>query len=272
MKKKNNRCLAIKKRTLAVLVSLLMLFAFFPPTTVFAGEEFTIILKILPDERYGTVTITGDGVRQDSQDPNVYYAEEGAVISFVQNPSGTSRFKSCILEYKYTGNVIEITREVFEMPGGDVRMMVTFAPMTYSLTLNTNGGTINSGDMTSYSYGTGGQLPTDVTKTGYTFAGWYNNEELTGSPVTSITTTDEGNKTYWAKWTSKAPTIIQGNEAIFQKQNNETLSFISDAEYADFLKVQIDGKDLDKVNYDVKEGSTIVTLNSKAAEEAFYHN
>ena len=71
---------------------------------------------------------------------------------------------------------------------------------TYTVTLNAGDGTINSGDVTSYTYGVGATLPTDVTRTGYTFKGWYDNENLTGSPVTAIGDTETGNKEYWAKW------------------------------------------------------------------------
>ena len=75
-------------------------------------------------------------------------------------------------------------------------------PRSYSVTLNTNGGTINAGNVTSYTYGTGATLPTNVTRTGYGFSGWYDNSGLTGSAVTNISSTATGNKTYWAKWTA----------------------------------------------------------------------
>ena len=78
---------------------------------------------------------------------------------------------------------------------------------TYTVTLNTNGGTINSGNVTGYTYGVGATLPTDVTRTGYTFKGWYDNENLTGSPVTAISNTETGNKEYWAKWEINQYTI-----------------------------------------------------------------
>ena len=78
---------------------------------------------------------------------------------------------------------------------------------TYTVTLNTNGGTINSGNVTGYTYGVGATLPTDVTRTGYTFKGWYGNESLTGSPVTAIGNTETGNKEYWAKWEINQYTI-----------------------------------------------------------------
>ena len=77
----------------------------------------------------------------------------------------------------------------------------------YTVTLNTNGGTINNGNVTEYTYGVGATLPTDVTRTGYTFKGWYDNENLTGSPVTAIGDTETGNKEYWAKWEINQYTI-----------------------------------------------------------------
>ena len=58
------------------------------------------------------------------------------------------------------------------------------------------------------------------------------------------------------------PVIIAGANGSWQKGGTDGLSFTSDAEYADFLKVMVDGKDLDASNYTVKEGSTIVTLNA----------
>ena len=73
----------------------------------------------------------------------------------------------------------------------------------YTVTLNANGGTIAEGqNVTSYIYGVGAKLPTEneITKTGYIFAGWYNNADLTGDPVTEISKTDINDKAYWAKW------------------------------------------------------------------------
>lgn len=54
--------------------------------------------------------------------------------------------------------------------------------------------------------------------------------------------------------------IIEGANGEWQKGSEDALSFTSSAAFADFLKVQIDGKDVDSSNYTVKAGSTIVTL------------
>ena len=59
-----------------------------------------------------------------------------------------------------------------------------------------------------------------------------------------------------------APVIIKGTNGTWQKDSKDGLSFTSNAEFTDFIKVQVDGKDLDASNYTVKEGSTIVTLNA----------
>ena len=92
-------------------------------------------------------------------------------------------------------------------PGGNVPADVTaltvqWTAPTYAVTLHTNDGTINNGNVTEYTYGVGATLPTadDMTYTGHTFKGWYDNESLTGSPVTAIGDTETGNKEYWAKW------------------------------------------------------------------------
>ena len=58
------------------------------------------------------------------------------------------------------------------------------------------------------------------------------------------------------------PIIIAGANGSWQKGGTDGLSFTSNAAFADFIKVQVDGKDLDASNYTVKEGSTIVTLNA----------
>ena len=102
----------------------------------------------------------------------------------------------------------------FYVPGDSVPADVTaltvqWTDPTYAVTLHPNGGTINNGNVTEYIYGVGATLPTadDMTYTGHTFKGWYDNESLTGDPVTAIGGTEMGNKEYWAKWTINQYTI-----------------------------------------------------------------
>ena len=95
------------------------------------------------------------------------------------------------------------------VPADVTELTVQWTAPTYAVTLNTNGGTINNGNVTGYTYGVGATLPAadDMTYTGHTFKGWYDNENLTGSPVTAIGGTEMGNKEYWAKWEINQYTI-----------------------------------------------------------------
>ena len=94
------------------------------------------------------------------------------------------------------------------VPADVTELTVQWTAPTYTVTLHANGGTIADGkDVTGYTYGVGATLTTDVTRTGYTFKGWYDNENLTGSPVTAISNTETGNKEYWAKWEINQYTI-----------------------------------------------------------------
>lgn len=85
---------------------------------------------------------------------------------------------------------------------------------TYSVTLQTDGGTIASGkEVIGYTYGTGAVLPTtnDITREGYRFDGWYADSSFSGSPITEISATETGNKTFYAKWTKNTTPIIPGS-------------------------------------------------------------
>ncbi len=78
------------------------------------------------------------------------------------------------------------------------------SPRSYNVTLNTDGGTINAGNVTSYTYGTTVDLPTNVTKTAdsrysYRFDGWYT-EATQGTQVRTIGNTEVGDKTYHAHY------------------------------------------------------------------------
>ena len=95
------------------------------------------------------------------------------------------------------------------VPADVTELTVQWTAPTYTVTLNAGDGTINNGNVTEYTYGVGATLPTagDMTYTGHTFVGWYDNENLTGSPVTAIGGTETGNKEYWAKWEANTYTV-----------------------------------------------------------------
>ena len=90
-----------------------------------------------------------------------------------------------------------------------ITLTAKWEPLKYSVTLEVNGGVINNNDITEYIYGKDVAFPSasDMTKEGHTFGGWYLSNDFSGSPVTSIESTDRGNKTYYAKWNVNQYTI-----------------------------------------------------------------
>ena len=67
----------------------------------------------------------------------------------------------------------------------------------WSVTLVTDGGTINSGNVTAYIEGVGAVLPTDVTRRNYIFLGWFTVDNIR---VTEISAADSGDKIFYAHW------------------------------------------------------------------------
>ena len=109
----------------------------------------------------------------------------------------------------FTGFALDLNNENNKLygiitPDGSLVLKVYYRRNTYTVTLNTNGGTIVTGEITKYKYGIETNLPQNVEKPGYTFDGWYDNAELTGTAVTKIGVADIGNKTYYAKWIAES--------------------------------------------------------------------
>ena len=109
----------------------------------------------------------------------------------VANSNGTAWWD--IVDGKYGVSYARNSNEGFiEVPG------VTVIASNYTITYHLNGGTGDSSG--SYTFGTGLEpLPTP-TRTGWTFGGWFEDEDFTGSEVTAILATDTGDKIFYAKW------------------------------------------------------------------------
>ena len=98
----------------------------------------------------------------------------------------------------------------------------------YQVTMQTNGGTIAPGrEIKSYTGGTSLTLPGagDITRGGYTFEGWYEGIDFSGAPVTEISRTDTGDKTFYAKWKQNTvpvtPAQTEHNDANHDNTNHD---------------------------------------------------
>ena len=117
---------------------------------------------------------------------------------------------------------------------GNRTFTANWTPNTYNITYRDQGDTTYTGEnssslISSYTYGTGIQQLVDGTKTGYTFDGWYDNSSCTGTVVTSISSTETGNKTLYAKWTQAQPTtgtivnLRAGDKIIYVDANGNNI-------------------------------------------------
>ena len=103
------------------------------------------------------------------------------------------------------------------MPDSDVTVDVTFTAKDYTVTYESNGSSTVPSQTVKYNETA--NKPADPTKSGYTFAGWYTEENLTNkydfaTPVT-------GNITLYAKWTRNyaprpytPPTVVIPDDAL----------------------------------------------------------
>ena len=75
---------------------------------------------------------------------------------------------------------------------------------------------LSNENLTEYKYGVGYTL-LDPNKPGYTFDGWYTNEEFDGDPVEAISATETGDKEFYAKFTKIVYTVTfdaNGGDAV----------------------------------------------------------
>ena len=187
---------------------------------------------------YGTASITDVSIDKTTSELRVGSSEQLTATVEMPNAPDTSvtwdSSNTSVANVDSTGNVtavglgtatITVRSNADNSKSATCTVTVTAPTVTSTVTLNTNDGTINSGNITEYEEGTGATLPTDVTKDGYTFDGWYDNED---KKVTVISASDTGNKEYWAKWTPNASYSINenltynGEEQIGITYNNET--------------------------------------------------
>ena len=123
----------------------------------------------------------------------------------------------------------------------------------------------------------------EICKESYGSLDLNNHADLKHIDAKGATAAEEGNIEYWycggcKKYFSDAaakteiakadtvtakrsPQITAGDGAAVTQGEKKELSFTSDASFADFLRVELDGTTLDEKNYTKKEGSTIITLN-----------
>ena len=184
-------------------------------TSSYSNHGFRPVLEVLNSDTLGsdgmkvvTLDLNGGKLGGSSEDIQII-VKNGSAFTAPLSGGMTRPDENTGSFFMWLGSDGKLYAPGAIVPAEVTKLTVQWTAPTYAVTLHANGGTINSGNVTGYTYGVGATLPTadDMTYTGHTFKGWYDNESLTGSPVTAIGGTEMGNKEYWAKWEINQYTI-----------------------------------------------------------------
>lgn len=105
---------------------------------------------------------------------------------------------------EYTGNVYT---SIMKTDIGNLTFYAKWEIKGYKVTLNLNGGNLPEGTELTFEIGKQAVLPIP-TRENYIFAGWYDNEALSGSPIAIIAANDYGDRSLYAKWLAEECTIV----------------------------------------------------------------
>ena len=133
-----------------------------------------------------------------------------------------------VTEFEYLG----LATDPDDLDDGQTSTKTFYAawtPNTYNVSFDCNGGQINGESVSYYTFDKTLALSTDVTKAGYTFAGWYDNAELNGDAVKEIASGISGDKTYYAAWTPNVYNVtLYTNNGVVGSGNVTEYTYGSD--------------------------------------------
>ena len=159
-------------------------------TTLYANwTASTVTLTLNPDG--GTVT------------PTSITVNSGSTLGTLPTPTRTGYTFTGWFNRQNSGGTQYTANSILN---ANATAYARWTATSYNITYNVNGGstvqnrtyTITSNAIT---------LPV-TTRNGYTFAGWYENPDLTGNAVTTIPTGSTGDKQFYAKWNAVNYDII----------------------------------------------------------------
>ena len=138
------------------------------------------------------------------------------------------------------------------------------APESYTVTFNMNGHGTQIDPQTVKAGSKATKPAVDPTAEGWTFDGWY--ADATFNVTFDFDAAINANTTVYAKWTENpgpqpyAYTIVVGAGSEWTKGGSTGLIITSDAPFAKFNSVEVDGNTIAATNYAAEEGSTKITL------------
>ena len=181
-----------------------------------------------------------DGITHGSVSCNNFWIK-GSSTNIPLTVTPTTGYRTNTVSYN-DGSDHTLTADVngdysFTMPSKKVTVNATFAPITYTVSFNANGGTGDAMAAQNFTYDAAQNLTANTyTRTGYTFAGWATTADgdvvyTDQAEVSNLTTTQGANVELFAKWTAIEYTITYNgvNGATFETANPTTYTIESAA-------------------------------------------
>ena len=180
-------------------------------------ENLTLYAQWTPTNY--TITYDLDGGTNDSANPTSYTVEDSITLKAPTKTGYT--FNGWTLDGKTITEIKDLT--------GDITLIATWTPITYSITYNLDGGSATN--PISYTIETESFTLNNPVKDGYTFTGWTGTDLTAETQTVTINQGSTGDRTYTANYTQ--------NQQEQQEQEQEQESQIT----LSALEVSITGAD-----------------------------
>lgn len=169
----------------------------------YLDDEYTLPMSYISSTTYGdlvlyakwnvqTYTISYINATDDNPNPTSYTYGTEIVLQSLSKEGYD--FGGWYTNSSYTNQITSITSTM----SGNLTLYAKWNPKTYNITYVVDADVENT-NPTTYTYGTTTSLKS-LSRTGYTFGGWYLDSEYTTS-ISSISSTSIGDITLYAKWT-----------------------------------------------------------------------
>ncbi|MBO5274529.1 MAG: InlB B-repeat-containing protein [Clostridia bacterium] len=140
----------------------------------------------------------------------------------------------------------------------DTTIYAQWTAISYPISYHLDGGRNHADNPVSYSINSDTILILSLVRDGYSFMGWYDNEQLTGNSITSIPAGSTGDVTLWAKWEENVP----------EKYSVTVTNGSGSGEYAVGSEVIISAETIDGmkfINWSVTSGDIQLSSAEKSA-------
>lgn len=98
-----------------------------------------------------------------------------------------------------------------------------------------------------------------------------NNSSATNPPKNNSSSSNPSDTTADTESsTANVPIITGGKKSVFNKDSNEPLVFVSDADFSEFIRVEIDGEILGENDFTAESGSTVIIVNADYLNKLSY--